>query len=258
MCTCGLLISLMFPFRLAPLNVVIRAVIIFGLAATLSRAGILACLIALMVYGIMLGRWTAVLRTIVITILLGVVAFLALEPLKQSHIEGVAARAANIQKMLQGGVQGQTLQGRWYLWSQGFRHAAPHGLLGRGHGSMNYAVKLFYLEHEGRWHAVGPHNYYIFVWGNSGLIGLVGLFLFFGYLASIALKSQVRRVRAGLIALLIVFALLACADHAVFAFQFFGAIFAMYALAGHYTRRPKSARPRALPPERGAMGYMPT
>ena len=107
---------------------------------------------------------------------------------------------------------------------------------------MNYAIKLAYLPNEGRWHRAGPHNYYIFVWGNSGAIGLIGLFIFFGSLASIGLKSQSRRIRAGLLGLLTVFALLACADHALFAFQFFGAIFAVFALAGHYTRKRKPQR----------------
>ena len=242
MCACGVLLGLMFPFRILVVDVALRAVMVCGLASTLSRAGILACLAGLVVYGLMLGRWTAILKTIVATLLLGILAFFSLEPLKQSRIPGLAARAKGIQKMLGGEVHGQTLQGRWYLWSQGFEHASRRWLRGRGHGAMNYAIKLAYLPNEGRWHRAGPHNYYIFVWGNSGAIGLIGLFIFFGSLASIGLKSQSRRIRAGLLGLLTVFALLACADHALFAFQFFGAIFAVFALAGHYTRKRKPQR----------------
>ena len=43
---------------------------------------------------------------------------------------------------------------------------------------MNYAIKLAYLPGEGRWHTAGPHNYYIFVLGNSGIAALFALLLF--------------------------------------------------------------------------------
>ena len=112
---------------------------------------------------------------------------------------------------------------------------------------MNFAVKLKYLEHEGRWHSAGPHNYYIFVWGNSGVLGLVAFLVFLGSLFWIAMRSQVRRIRAGLLGLLTVFVLLACSDHSLFAFQFFGAIFAIYALAGHYSRKRPAPSMRRIP-----------
>ena len=247
MCACGVLINLMFPFRSIAINTGLRAMMFCGLGATLSRGGILAAFIALLVYGIMLRQWTAVLRTIVITVLIAIAGIAALEPLKESSIPGLARRAEGIQQMLMGGVKGQAAQGRWSLWSQGFNYASQHWLRGRGHGSMHYAIKLAYLEHEGRWHSAGPHNYYILVWGNSGPIALIAFLVFLGGLASIALKAPVRRIRAGLMALLAVFTLLACSDHSLFSFQFFGAVFAMYPLAGLYGRKRPASRPGAVP-----------
>ena len=48
-------------------------------------------------------------------------------------------------------------------------------------------------------------------------------------------------------ALLAVFTLLACSDHSLFSFQFFGAVFAMYPLAGLYGRKRPASRPGAVP-----------
>lgn len=242
MCACGLLLSLMFPFRLIVANVGLRVLLVCGMGSTLSRAGILACLLSLLLYGILLRRWTAILKTAFFTIMLGIGVILALEPLTQSHIEGLAKRAEGIQQMLQGGVKTQMLQGRWGLWQQGFNYAAKNWIRGRGHGSMNYAIKIAYLESEGRWHAAGPHNYYIFVLGNSGIAALFALLLFMANMVWIGFRSQVTRVRAGLISLVLVFALLACSDHSMFAFQFFGAIFGAFALAGHHARKREPHR----------------
>ncbi len=109
---------------------------------------------------------------------------------------------------------------------------------------MNYAIKLAYLPGEGRWHTAAPHNYYIFVLGNSGIAALFALLLYMANMVWIGFRSQVTRVRAGLISLVFVFALLACSDHSMFSFQFFGAIFGAFALSGHYARKRE---PRRIP-----------
>jgi O-antigen ligase len=256
MCACGVLFSLMFPFQWVVANVGIRILLLAGLGATLSRAGILAGLLALLVYGVLLKRWTAVIAACLFTVMAAVVGYVALEPLKQSNIPGLADRAEGIQQMLTGGIRGQTVHGRWSLWRRGLDYAAPHWLRGRGHGSMNYALKLGYLEDKGRWHMAGPHNYYIFVLGNSGIAALIALAIFFAHMTWIGLQSKVTRIRAGLIALVIVFVLLGCSDHSLFAFQFFGAIFAVFALAAHYARKREREHAAIMP--RAAAGLATT
>ena len=245
-CSCGLLLSLMYPFRLLLVNIALRGVLLCGLGATLSRGGILACLIALVIYGMLLRKWTAVLKTACAVALVTVLGLLALEPLKQSNIEGLAHRAEGIQQMLMGGIRGQTAQGRWNLWRQGFTYASQSWLFGRGHGSMDYIVKLAFLENEGRWLTAGPHNYYILVWGNSGLLALLA---FCGFLGSILLsgwRCQHPRLRAGMISLVVLFSLMAMSDHSLFAFQFYGAVFGVVALTGYYGRKQVST-PRRVP-----------
>lgn len=64
---------------------------------------------------------------------------------------------------------------RKYVWNSSYKHIKKNGpIIGTGHSSMNRVVPY---ETKG----LGPHNFYLWIWGNSGIIGLISfLGLIFG------------------------------------------------------------------------------
>ncbi len=56
---------------------------------------------------------------------------------------------------------------RKYVWTYSYNYVKSNGpLTGTGHSSMNHVAPF-----EGG--KLGPHNFYIWIWGNSGIIGLI-------------------------------------------------------------------------------------
>ena len=72
-------------------------------------------------------------------------------------------------------VQGQEFKTntRKYVWTSSYNHIINNNIYtGTGHTSMSRVV-----PYEPR--GLGPHNFYLWVWGNSGIVGLISLFSFF-------------------------------------------------------------------------------
>ena len=246
-CATGIIFSLMFPFKQGWLTVLVRTILLLGLASTLSRGGILASVAAFLVYGFMNQKWTVALRAVIILIVLGLVGFAALEPLTKSPLPALAKRAQDIQAMLKGDVGEQTAQGRWALWKGGFNAAKQHWVFGRGHGSMHIAVRTKFLEGLGRWHAIGPHNYYIFVLGNSGVFALLAFLLYLVNNLRLGYACRIKRIRGGLMSIMVLYMVLAIASHSLFSNQFLGLFIAVFVLAAHYGRKSRVAKPVRRP-----------
>ena len=246
-CGTGIIFSLMFPFKQAWLTMLAQAILLAGLASTLSRGGILASIAAFLVYGFMNKKWTVALRAVIILIVLGLIGFAALEPLTKSPIPALAERAKGIQNMLKGDVGEQTAQGRMALWQGGFNAAKQHWVFGRGHGSMHIAVRTKFLEGLGRWHAIGPHNYYIFVLGNSGIFALLAFLLYLMNNLRLGYACRIKKLRGGLLSIIVLYTVLAVASHSLFSNQFLGLFMSVFVLSAHYGRKGRVSKPASQP-----------
>jgi O-antigen ligase len=86
---------------------------------------------------------------------------------------------------------------RIYIWKSSFEFIVDRNVFtGAGHQAMNNIV-LF----DGKW--VGPHNFYLWIWGNSGIFVL---FIFCFWLGYILYKAfQVADVLSRLVAIILSF-----------------------------------------------------
>jgi hypothetical protein len=245
MCCAGLLFMLIAPFKFPPINLVIRTIMLAGIFATLSRGGIIASFMALMVYGFMAMRFMTMIKAISVAVLFSVIGIVSLEPLTQSSIPGLAARARGVQEILKGGggIAEETKQGRMQLWMGGLRVVKRHWIRGLGHGSMHAAIPTKFLESEGRWHKIGPHNYFIFVWGNSGLMGILGFLIYLANMARMSWNCKDKQNRAVLIAMVAMIFLLCLASHSLLDNQFVGPVIAVFVMVAEFGRRKRPGVP---------------
>lgn len=227
MCVMMLMISLMCPFKSKLLNLAIRLLLIGGTAASLSRSAILCLVIAWVVYGIASKRFAAVAKTLMLAMMFVVAMYFAIEI--YGHYSPISARRLGaVKAMLTGDIAAEGADNRTAVWMETFRRIVEDGgvVFGLGHGSTYRIVDVG--------GGLSPHNYYLYVWANSGILALLGLLVFHVMLYIEARKCSDMRTRAAMTALAVVFAVAHVFDHSVFGRPAPGTVLAIMAVVFAY------------------------
>ncbi len=231
MCVLALFISLVCPFRQKPLNWISRSLLIACVAASFSRSAVLTLVVGWIVYALATKRFGTLLKS---AVALGI--FIAALFFTLNTIEAVspaqAERLRLFRSFLEGDWSADRVDNRTDLWKQTYLAIESKGglVFGLGHGSMLKPV-------ETRYGGLAPHNYYLYVFGNSGILSLLLLLVFEFVLFQQARKCPKREVRAGLLAMATVIALMHVFDHSFVGFPFAGVIFASVVIAVAYGKQ---------------------
>ena len=164
------------------------AFIVLTLSRTVSATAIILAALALMWN----ATWAQRIQGMIVAALLAALVF-SFEPLRERFITGERFRQSRSETALVTGegrsaqlnVSGVSLSGRGLLWLQTWRHAMQAPLTGHGTGSAEV-----YLGTELQTVTAQPHNDYLRVFHDSGIIGLVTLLV-----AAIAGVFSLRRLQ---------------------------------------------------------------
>jgi hypothetical protein len=221
MCVLVLFLSLVHPFQGFVLNWITRLLLIAGVAVSFSRTAILALIVGWVVYGVMAKRFRSLVATAFALVLFFVSMFAIIEGI-EAVSENQAGRLSFVRSFLAGDWRDEKADNRTELWRSTFLAIERKGalLFGLGHGSAGHIVDGY-----------APHNYYLYVLGNSGMIALIGLLAWNLTLAQQAWKCSRPRTRAALLAIAAILPVVQLFDHSLYATQSTGAILACFALA---------------------------
>ena len=190
-----LFLSLAFPFKSKLVNLSVRGILALGVLSTLSRTGLLMLVIGFAVYGVAAKRVRTVVQVGLVLLGVAVVGSVMVNYLQSSGSKAHASRLARFGAMLQGdfgGEQGQQ-NDRIILWRYGWRAIMQEPLLGQGHRYMDKVVPIAT--------GFGPHNYYIYVWGNSGFLAFLAFDWFLLSLVLLSWRCSERQSCAALLAI---------------------------------------------------------
>jgi hypothetical protein len=238
---CALFLSLIYPFERRWLNFATRLLLTVGLAVSFSRAAFLATAVAWIVYGVTAKRWGALFKSLLaVPILVG--AVLITIEIVETISAHQALRFAAVKSFLQGEWSNEETDNRTELWRATVQTIIDQDgvILGLGHGSMARVVD-----------GIAPHNYYIFAWGNSGILALVAVLAFHFVLFQQAFTCRQPQTRAALLAIATLFAVAHLFDHSLVGRPHPGAILACVVVAVAYGKRaavPLVATRRAVQP----------
>lgn len=212
------------PFRSRPLNTLLHLAFVTGMFATLSRAGVAVLLIVYFVYGVLSRRASA---SALLGLALAVVVIQSSGYLLSIVPEKQTARVQSIVSAFQGDLdQLRETDSRSRVWDYAVDAALEHWVVGRGHGAMDRIVPIG--------SGLGPHNYYLYVLGNSGIAALLAWLAYLAVLGRAALRAGNPTTRAALCSAVIAFALLVFYDHSLPGHQFLGALLATLVAAIHH------------------------
>ncbi len=232
-CAFTLFVSLMFPFKRKWATYFARLSLLAGLLSTLSRGAMVIMVAGFVVYGITAKKMRTVLQVgfvlgVVMLFMLGLVSFLRAQGGKDAARKNV--RLNRVSALLRGDLS-ESKEDRLAIWRYGWDAVKRDFIFGRGHRSMENVVPVG--------GGLGPHNYYLYVWGNSGLMALLA---FLGYMAALWLMS--RRcvdvnVRSSLCAMTAMLAAVAMVSHSLINNVYFGPITSMMAVTAFYNQPVK-------------------
>jgi hypothetical protein len=239
-CSMVLFLSLAYPFRSHLVNWASRLILLAGVATSLSRGPLVALLIAWVVYAVSARRFGTLIKSAIalvafLFITLSVIA--ATESVSKNHEQ----RLASVRALLSGEWDAETLSNRTELWGPALDAILSKGglVFGLGHGSMLSIVDT----------SVGglqPHNYFLYVLGNSGIVALLALLVFHFALYHQALKVPDRVARAALFAIATIWALGNMVDDSLIGHPSTGAIFACMVVAVAYARPQQLVRRQGM------------
>lgn len=236
-CVFTLFFSMICPFKSKGFTNFIRLVILGGLISTMSRGGLSMLFVGAVAYAVSAKQWKTLMR-VGIGLLLVMVLGLSLAFFAKAAGMAASKRVERYTGFLTGDVA-TSGSDRMTLWSYGWKGATEDPLLGRGHRSMDQIIPVG--------GGTGPHNYYLYVWGNSGLMGLLGYLFFLLSLLRMGLHCKVTRNRASLCAMVGMIAVTSLVSHSFINTVYFGPIFAMMALTAYYDLgAPATAPARAI------------
>jgi len=215
------------------MNWLTRLILVAGVVTTLSRGAIAALLVAWVVYAICARQFWTLLKTAIGVALLWLITLAVVEATEVATKAGFEQqRLTSFRAFLSLQWGQRTFNDRTELWQSGIDSIVSKGglLFGLGHGSMTNIVVTDYQQ-------IGPHNHYLYVLGNSGILALLAfLVLHFAYLQQ-AFKFPNRQARAAVIAIATVWAVYDCADNILIDHPTVGGIFACVTVACAYAGR---------------------
>lgn len=233
-CAMALFLTLLYPFQRHLLNWISRLLLLGAVGASLSRGAILALLISWLVYTVSARRFGTLIKSAV-----AIVVFLSTTILVLGTIEHMTKdreyRITELRSLLLGNWESKTFTDRTKAWGPALDAILSKGalLFGLGHGSMGNIVGKV-------GDGIAPHNYYLYVLGNSGLLALFGLLAFHFMLFQQAFRTGQRQQQAALLAFACLLALAHMFDHGLIDYPATGAMLACIVVSVAY------ARPRAV------------
>jgi O-antigen ligase len=232
-CAMVLFLSLHCPFKSRLLNWSSRLLLLAAVGASLSRGAILALVLSWVVYTVSARRFGTLIKSSIALVLFVAATLLvlgAVETSSRMHEQ----RIDSVRSLLSGRWDIETFKNRTDLWGPSLDAILSQGglVFGLGHGSM---VNIVGKVDEG----IAPHNYYIYVLGNSGLFALVGLLAFHFFLAQQAFRCSDRQQRAALFAIAAYLAMIHLVDHSLVGHPMTGAVLACVMVSIAYAR-PRS------------------
>jgi O-antigen ligase len=166
--------------------------------------------------------------------------------------KGTAKRLERFGSVLKGDVQESQQNDRLALWRFGWQAIMHDPIFGLGHRTMDNVVPIGT--------GIGPHNYYLYVWGNSGILAILAFLYLLFVLWKISGQCGEQKARAALYAATSMIVVVAFTDHAFMNGQTFGLIFATMVAMAYYLKaeKPVMRMPMAtMPPPRRPGGAAP-
>jgi hypothetical protein len=241
-CAMALFLSLLFPFQSHLLNWTTRLLLLAAVGASLSRGAILALVLSWVVYTITARRFGTLVKSTFALVIFVATTLIVLATI-ESDSEFQEGRIASLRSLLSGEWRSDTFKNRTDLWVPALDAVMSGGgfLFGLGHGSMDRIV-------AGGDGGVGPHNYYVYILGNSGVFALLGLLVFHFYLFQQAFRCTDRTQRAALIAIAACWALVHLFDDGLIGHPVSGALLACIMVTVAYARPRDGLRLRTQRP----------
>ncbi len=224
-----LFLSFIYPFERKWVNFTARMLLAAGLVATFSRAAILGVLISWIVYGIANKRFGALFKSLIAIAVVVAAVLISIEIIDAVSPQQ-AARLQAVRSFLLGDVANEETDNRTGLWQATFEIIVERqGVIqGLGHGSMERIVPVG--------GGLSPHNYYLLVWGNSGILAsdCSSCVSFRPLPAGIHLPATANT--SGTVSLATLFAVAHVFDHSLIGRPFPGALLACVVVAVAYGR----------------------
>jgi hypothetical protein len=241
-CAMALFLSLLFPFQSHLLNWTTRLLLLAAVGASLSRGAILALVLSWAVYTIAARRFATLIKSAFALVLFVATTLIVLASI-ETESEFQKGRIASVRSLLSGEWRSDTFKSRTELWLPALETIMSSGgfLFGLGHGSMAGIVD----SAEGR---LVPHNFYVYVLGNSGVFALFGLLAFHFFLLQQAFRCADRKQRAALIAIAVCWALVHLFDDSLIGHPATGALLACIMVTVAYARPRDGLRLRTQRP----------
>jgi O-antigen ligase len=215
------------PGRVA--RVIVPAILLVGVLVSLSRASMAGLLLALGYKAIASRRPGAAFAGAVVAAILyiGVQVF-APQGAEQAKTD---VRRAAVASLLAGDLESvKETENRTDIWAYCIEAIGDQWLFGLGHGSMNRIVPMGEA-------GLGPHNFYIYVLGNSGIVALTMFVLFLLRARREALRCATRETRSMSVAIILLYAFCLFFDHALALHQFSAIAFISLAFARSISAR---------------------
>lgn len=230
LCASVLMFSLIAPFSSKLVTTTLRLLLIGGVIASFSRSGLLCLLIGAIVYGVSTKQLSVLLKSLAAVLAIGLCLLVAINVLAPRSPE-LQHRLATIKAFITLDLQAEGNDNRSGVWREAARTIIERGglIIGLGHGSMERIVEVGA--------GLSPHNYYLFVWGNSGLFALLGLLVYQFMLVEQSLRCTAVRTRAALTAVALMLAFMQIFDHSWYGSPGPGAVVTVLAVAFFYGRQ---------------------
>jgi len=243
-CVFGLFLSTICNFKSKFFANFLRLLLLGGVLASMSRGGLSMLFVGAILYAIASKQWKMLARIgfgfVVVLVLTVVLAILA----KQAGMVA-SSRIDRFTSFTKGDV-GSSGDDRLMLWSYGWKGVMEDPILGRGHRAMERIVPLGA--------GFGPHNYYLYVWGNSGLMGLLGYLFFLTSLFRMGLRCKQVQNRALVVSMTGIIAVTSLVSHAFMNSVYFGPIFAVMLLTSYYDLPVGKSAPAPIPNRQPVIG----
>jgi len=206
------------------LVLILRVLIIVGIITSFSRTAIVLLFLGGVYYAFVMKRT----KLIILTCVGGVVFSIGLAINMSKFSEHQQKRITSLVQIASNDeVDADNRSALWIYASVAVLERGP--IFGLGHTSMDHIVPLAAR-------GLGPHNYFIWIWGNSGLMGLLGLFIYLIAMYIIAKGIRVRNIKAGALIIVITIGGYDILAHDIMSHQMTGTLTAMLILSIYHFR----------------------
>jgi O-antigen ligase len=243
-CVFGLFLSTICNFKSKFFANGLRLLLLGGIMASMSRGGLSMLFVGAVAYAVASKQWK-ILARVGLGFVLVVVMGLALAVIAKQAGMASLSRVERFASFTTGDV-GSSGSDRLSLWGYGWRGVMEDPILGRGHRAMEKIVQIG--------SGFGPHNYYLYVWGNSGLMGLLGYLFFLVSLLRMGLRCKQVQNRAMVIAMTGIIAVTSLVSHSFMNSVYFGPIFAVMLLTSYYDLPVGKPAPAPIPNRQPVIG----